>query len=61
MRPSSRRSDPDGWKQSKASELVHWEQNASDTDPMEMVVARSTQEAIVVNIQDHPHAPEHAR
>ena len=42
-------------------QLVHWEQNASDTDPVEMVVARSTQEAIVVNIEDHPHAPEHAR
>jgi uncharacterized RmlC-like cupin family protein len=41
--------------------LVHWEQNASDTEPVEMVVARSTQEAIVVNIEDHPHAPEHAR
>ncbi|HEV2928527.1 MAG TPA: hypothetical protein VGW74_07535 [Propionibacteriaceae bacterium] len=36
---------------------MHWEQNASDTDPVEMVVARSTQEAIVGNIQDHPHAP----
>ena len=42
-------------------QLVHWEQNASDTDPVEMVVARSTQEAIVVNIENHPHAPEHAR
>jgi uncharacterized RmlC-like cupin family protein len=40
--------------------LVHWEQNASDTEPVEMIVARSTQEAIVVNIEDHPHAPEHA-
>jgi uncharacterized RmlC-like cupin family protein len=36
--------------------LVHWEQNASDTEPVEMVVAGSTQEAIVVNIEDHPHA-----
>ena len=41
--------------------VVHWEQNASDTEPVEMVVVRSTQEAIVVNITDHPHAPPHAR
>jgi uncharacterized RmlC-like cupin family protein len=41
--------------------IVHWEQNASDTEPVEMIVARSTQEAIVVNVSDHPHAPEHAR
>jgi len=26
-----------------------------------MVVARSSQEAIVVPVDDHPHAPEHAR
>ena len=39
--------------------IVHWEQNASDTVPVEMVVARSTQEAIVVAVEDHPHAPEH--
>jgi len=41
--------------------IVHWEQNASDTEPVEMVVARSTQDAIVVAVEDHPHAPEHAR
>ncbi|PWJ53527.1 Cupin domain-containing protein [Quadrisphaera granulorum] len=41
--------------------VVHWEQNASDTEPVEMVVVRSTQEAVVVNLHDHPHAPEHAR
>jgi uncharacterized RmlC-like cupin family protein len=41
--------------------VVHWEQNASDTEPVEMVVARSTQEAIVVAVEDHPHAPDHAR
>ena len=40
--------------------IVHWEQNASDTEPVEMVVARSTQEAIVVPVTGHPHAPEHA-
>jgi uncharacterized RmlC-like cupin family protein len=42
-------------------DVVHWEQNASDTEPVEMIVARSTQEAIVVPVEDHPHAPEHAR
>ena len=42
-------------------DIVHWEQNASDTEPVEMVVARSSQEAIVVSVDDHPHAPEHAR
>jgi uncharacterized RmlC-like cupin family protein len=36
---------------------VHWEENASDTEPVEMIVARSTQDAIVVNLDDHPHAP----
>ena len=42
-------------------DIVHWEQNASDTEPVEMVVARSTQEAVVVPVEGHPHAPEHAR
>lgn len=42
-------------------DIVHWEQNASDTEPVEMIVARSTQEAIVVAVDDHPHAPDHAR
>ncbi len=42
-------------------DVVHWEQNASDTEPVEMIVARSTQDAIVVAVDDHPHAPEHAR
>ena len=41
--------------------IVHWEQNASDTEPVEMIVARSTQDAIVVPVDDHPFAPEHAR
>jgi uncharacterized RmlC-like cupin family protein len=40
--------------------IVHWEQNASDTEPVEMIVARSTQEAIVVAVEGHPHRPEHA-
>jgi uncharacterized RmlC-like cupin family protein len=34
--------------------IVHWEENMSDTEPCEMVVARSTQDAIVVNLDDHP-------
>lgn len=38
---------------------VHWEENGSQTEPVKMIVARSTQDAIVVNIDDHPHAPEH--
>lgn len=38
-------------------DIVHWEQNASDTEEVHMVVARSTQEAIVVNVPDHPFAP----
>lgn len=42
-------------------DIVHWEQNVSDTEPVEMIVARSTQEAIVVPVDDHPYAPEHAR
>ena len=42
-------------------DVVHWEQNASDTEPVEMVVARSTQEAVVVPVDGHPHAPVHAR
>ena len=41
--------------------IVHWEQNASDTEPVEMVVARSTQEAVVVAVDGHPHAPDHHR
>lgn len=41
--------------------VVHWEQNASETEPVEMIVARSTQEAIVVAVEGHPHAPAHAR
>ena len=42
-------------------DVVHWEQNASDTEPVEMVVARSTQEAVVVAVDGHLHAPVHAR
>jgi uncharacterized RmlC-like cupin family protein len=40
--------------------VVHWEENASDTEPVEMIVARSTQDAIVVNLADHPFAPPQA-
>jgi uncharacterized RmlC-like cupin family protein len=32
--------------------VVHWEENASDSEPVEMIVARSTQDAIVVNLGD---------
>ena len=32
--------------------VVHWEENASSTEPVEMIVSRSTQEAIVVNLDD---------
>ena len=42
-------------------DVVHWEQNASDTEPVEMVLARSTQQAVVVAVDGHPHAPVHAR
>jgi uncharacterized RmlC-like cupin family protein len=38
--------------------VVHWEENASATEPVRMIVARTTQDAIVVNLQDHPHAPD---
>lgn len=36
--------------------VVHWEENGSDDEPCVMIVARSTQEAIVVNVPDHPYA-----
>ncbi len=42
-------------------DVVHREQNASRTEPVEVVAVRSTQEAIVVGVFGHPHAPEHAR
>jgi uncharacterized RmlC-like cupin family protein len=35
-------------------EVVHWEENGSDTEPVHMIVARSTQDAIVVNLGDAP-------
>lgn len=38
-------------------EVVHWEENGSDTEPVVMIVARSTQDAIVVNIDDHEFGP----
>ena len=38
--------------------VVHWEENASQTEPVRMVVARTTQDAIVINLDHHPHAPE---
>lgn len=34
--------------------LVHVEVNVSDVDPVQMVVARSTQQAIVVNLEPPP-------
>lgn len=37
--------------------VVHWEENASATEPVVMIVARSTQDAIVVNIHDHEFGP----
>ncbi len=37
--------------------VVHWEENGSESEPVRMVVARTTQDAIVVNLEDHPHAP----
>ena len=37
--------------------VVHWEENASETEPVKMIVARTTQDAIVVNLEDHPNAP----
>ncbi len=37
--------------------VVHWEENASATEPVRMIVARTTQDAIVVNLEHHPHAP----
>lgn len=40
--------------------VLHWEENVSTTDPVEMIVARSTMEAIVVNVDDHPYAPDFA-
>lgn len=38
-------------------DVVHWEENGSDTEPVRMVVARTTQDAIVVNLESHPHGP----
>lgn len=32
--------------------VVHLEENASDSEPVEMIVARSTQEAIVINLDE---------
>lgn len=37
--------------------VVHWEENGSDSEPVRMVVARTTQDAIVINLEDHPHGP----
>ncbi|MFD0856257.1 cupin domain-containing protein [Actinomadura adrarensis] len=37
--------------------VVHWEENASDTEPVRMIVARTTQDAIVVNLENHPYGP----
>jgi uncharacterized RmlC-like cupin family protein len=36
---------------------VHVEANRSNTEPVRMAVARSTQKAIVVNLPDPPEAP----
>ncbi|MBO0828662.1 MAG: cupin domain-containing protein [Streptosporangiales bacterium] len=30
--------------------VVHWEENPSETEPVRMIVSRSTQDAIVVNL-----------
>jgi uncharacterized RmlC-like cupin family protein len=40
--------------------ILHWKQNASDTEPVDMIVARGPQEAIVVPVEDHPDAPPEA-
>jgi uncharacterized RmlC-like cupin family protein len=37
--------------------VVHWEENTSDTEPVQMIVARTTQDAIVVNLENHPYGP----
>jgi uncharacterized RmlC-like cupin family protein len=34
--------------------VVHYEENCSDSEGVQMIVARSTQEAIVVNLDDGP-------
>jgi uncharacterized RmlC-like cupin family protein len=34
--------------------VVHREENASETEPVEMIIARSSQEAIVVNLDEPP-------
>lgn len=36
--------------------VVHWEENASKTQPVEMIIARSTQDAVVVNLDEPPQA-----
>ncbi|MBL7258534.1 cupin domain-containing protein [Paractinoplanes lichenicola] len=38
-------------------DVVHWEENASQTEPVRMIVARTTQDAIVVNLPEHPYGP----
>lgn len=35
-------------------EVVHLEENLSKTEPVRLIVARSSQESIVVNIEGHP-------
>lgn len=39
-------------------ETLHWEENASEVEPVEMVVSRSTQEAIVVNVPTRSGGPD---
>jgi len=41
--------------------VVHWEENASADEPVIMIVARSSQKAIVVNVdvEDRAEAPSH--
>ncbi|GCB47181.1 hypothetical protein [Streptomyces sp. NL15-2K] len=55
-----------GWDQAReafrdfgvvAPGVVHWKENGSDTEPVRMLVAQSTQEVIVVNLDDRPCAP----
>ncbi|MDQ2959556.1 MAG: cupin domain-containing protein [Candidatus Dormibacteraeota bacterium] len=38
--------------------VPHWEENASTDEPVEMIVARSTQEAVVVNLEGPVHSSE---
>jgi uncharacterized RmlC-like cupin family protein len=41
--------------------VVHQEINVSQTDPVEMIVARDSQEGIVVNVEADPHQQDVGR